>query len=103
MEKDARIQDLEDSLRNNCPTLFLGAGFSREAVCGSGIMPTGNELCSEMIDIFIDPKVKSGEISSTDYDEIRKYKIRELCNAADGKRNERQLAVSGDADCVFGD
>lgn len=63
MEKDARIQDLEDSLRNNCPTLFLGAGFSREAVCGSGI----------------------------------------LCNAADGKRNERQLAVSGDADCVFGD
>ena len=80
MEKDAKIQDLENSLRNNCPTLFLGAGFSREAICDSGIMPTGNELCSEMIDIFIKPKVKSGEISSADYDEIQKYKIRELCN-----------------------
>ncbi len=67
-----------------------GAGFSREAICDSGIMPTGNELCSEMIDIFIKPKVKSGEISSADYDEIQKYKIRELCNCIDSMNANRE-------------
>lgn len=83
MSSDEKIEALKNSLISNCPTLFLGAGFSREAVCDSGRMPTGKELCLEMIEKYVKTKLVEGEITEEDVKEISQYNIRELCSCID--------------------
>lgn len=76
MEK--KLEELKSSLLNNMPTLFLGAGFSREAVCKGGIMPTGAELKDELFEKFVVDKV-----NEKDKEQIQKYNLRELCDSID--------------------
>lgn len=85
MEETKEVQKLKNCLLNNAPVLFLGAGFSRDAVCDSGIMPTGKELCKELLDNFVE-----GNVLLTEYDEIKGYKIRELCNCIDSLNGNKQ-------------
>lgn len=76
MEKS--IEELKNSLQNNMPTLFLGAGFSREAICRRGIMPTGSELKEELFQRFL-----VDNISDNDKEQIQKYNLREICDYID--------------------
>ncbi len=73
---DAKIiEELKESLINKNPILVLGAGFSREALCDRGVMPTGKELEKELVENFIVGKVPTNEL-----DEISQFKLRELCD-----------------------
>lgn len=75
---EEKIEELKKSLLNNMPTLFLGAGFSRDAICESGVMPTGNDLRKELFNKFLANQVdqKKGE-------QIQKYGLRETCDCID--------------------
>lgn len=83
MSDELEVKELKSSLIGNCPTLFLGAGFSRDAICDSGTMPTGKEICFELIQNFVIDKVNQKEITEMEYNEIAQYKIRELCSCID--------------------
>lgn len=76
MEKN--IENLKNSLLNNMPTLFLGAGFSREAVCRRGIMPTGSELKDELFQLFL-----AANTPDEEKEIIQKYNLREICDYID--------------------
>lgn len=76
MEKN--IEELKNSLLHNMPTLFLGAGFSREAVCKSGIMPTGTELKDELYKTFI-----ADIVNEKDGIQIQSGNLREICDNID--------------------
>ncbi len=76
MEK--KIEELKKSLLNNMPTLFLGAGFSRDAVCKDGIMPTGAELKEELFQKFV-----VNIANEKDREQIKKSNLREVCDSID--------------------
>ncbi len=88
---EEKIEELKQSLLNNMPTLFLGAGFSRGAICESGVMPTGNELKSELFNSFLK---EWG--NDKDKQQIINYDLRELCDCIDafikdGKKKREQF------------
>lgn len=78
MVEETTIKDLKDCMENNMPVLFLGAGFSREALCKKGKLPTGSELADELRLEFVKDK-----ISEADYKDVEKYNLRELCSCID--------------------
>lgn len=86
MNEKEDIELLKKSLLSGNPLLFLGAGFSRESVCHSGKMPTGEELIKELMIKFIKGKVTDEELK-----EIGGYKLRELCeciNSINGSKEQ---------------
>ena len=76
---EQNVEELRQCLLNSMPTLFLGAGFSREAVCVSGVMPTGKELKNELFGKFIE-----GKVDEKRQEQIEEYNLRELCDCIDG-------------------
>lgn len=75
---EEKVEELKRCLLNNMPILFLGAGFSREAICKNGVMPTGAELKDELFGQFVDGKVNLERLK-----QIEKYNLRELCDCID--------------------
>lgn len=75
---DEKTEELRSSLLNNMPTLFLGAGFSRGALCESGVMPTGAELKDELFTMFVEDRVNEKKIN-----QIKRYGLREMCDCID--------------------
>ncbi|MBD5481478.1 MAG: hypothetical protein HDR15_02930 [Lachnospiraceae bacterium] len=75
---EEKIEELRKSLLNNMPTLFLGAGFSRGAICASGIMPTGKELKKELFNKFV-----VDQVNEKKREQIQEYGLREMCDYID--------------------
>lgn len=57
----SEIEKLKDSLIVRKPILFIGAGFSRGALCKGQELPIGEELRMEIFDIFYKEKSISDE------------------------------------------
>lgn len=57
----SEIEKLKDSLIVRKPILFIGAGFSRGALCKGQELPIGEELRMEIFDIFYKAKSISDE------------------------------------------
>lgn len=71
----SEIEKLKDSLIVRKPILFIGAGFSRGALCKGQELPIGEELRMEIFDIFY----KAKSISDEEKKEVEEMSLPELC------------------------
>lgn len=71
----SEIEKLKDSLIVRKPILFIGAGFSRGALCKGQELPIGEELRMEIFDIFY----KEKSISDGEKKEVEEMSLPELC------------------------
>lgn len=74
MTIDEARQQLEKVLLTSTPTLFLGAGFSVGAESMFNTME-GDDLRNYIFDKLVD-----GKIEKDDYDEVKAYNLRRLCD-----------------------
>ena len=84
------IELLYGSLNSRKPILFLGAGFSYEALCNGHKIPMGEELRNSLYKEFYEldcPK----DTTADDKEQIKGYNLSELCKAIQQDGREADL------------
>lgn len=89
-QKEDAEAKLINSLKNNNPILFVGAGFSRNAVCNGSILPSSNELRDILFDHFY-IKNRPTNVDDDDISSISEYDLARLCDSICGDDRSAQL------------
>lgn len=92
METEQQL--LENTLKTRNPILFLGAGFSKGAVCGKKEIPLGDELRKNILKtLFNSKRIDQLKLDDEDLKEIESYSLAELCEYINSEGEESQAKL----------